>query len=537
MSDMGSGAIAKQSLSGYSDSISINKDAQSVSILQNKQNYPKHAGIMMHSNGVNGNVESGGNTVSDARSTCDGNHVHAFQTSVSKGDTLYDILLRTQISENVAFRITKVINKLYRLSTLQANDKIYIALVKNSINTDNGCTTHNKKAILHFINYDDKYACNHRESIVSHINVLINDKLFKLTLDPAKKLYTVVLGRGDIDRIYDFGYTTKYRSSVRMLQLSGAQNLPSAHSVSGVNVSGAKLTPENTAHRLHTDKLVVRGTLSSESVISSLKRAGVNNAVFHKVMKVLGKRGINLNTDFKKNGKFVILYERKMQKLLYIAMEMKSPHNMLELYRFEHQGSVKFYDKNGISATRWTLLHSPLHKAKVSSSFGMRMHPILHYTRMHKGIDFTAKYGAPIFATGNGKVDSISHDYQYGKFIKIKHDKEYSTLYAHMSHFAKGIKSGSKVKQGQIIGFVGTTGLTNGAHVHYELRKNGTPINPIHYRPNFVAYTTVLKLSEFKSQVAMMKNTVRNISNRETYFFAENNNKNKKNFLPSPTQY
>jgi len=113
------------------------------------------------------------------------------------------------------------------------------------------------------------------------------------------------------------------------------------------------------------------------------------------------------------------------------------------------------------------------------SGFGMRRHPILGYSKMHTGVDWAAPHGTPIFAAGNGLVERAGWESGYGKFILLRHPNGYETAYGHMTAFAKGIKEGKRVRQGQVIGFVGSTGLSTGAHVHYEIRINGRFVNPM----------------------------------------------------------
>ena len=134
------------------------------------------------------------------------------------------------------------------------------------------------------------------------------------------------------------------------------------------------------------------------------------------------------------------------------------------------------YDKNGKSA-RKALMKTPINGASLSSSFGMRKHPILGYNKMHRGTDFAAPKGTPVMASGDGKIIRARWCGGGGNCIKIKHNSTYSTVYAHLSKFASSIKEGTRVKQGRIIGYVGSTGMSTGAHLHYEVIENGKKIN------------------------------------------------------------
>ena len=147
-------------------------------------------------------------------------------------------------------------------------------------------------------------------------------------------------------------------------------------------------------------------------------------------------------------------------------------------YRFtpSDDGQVEYFDDSGQSVKKF-LMKTPINGARLSSSFGNRKHPVLGYTKLHKGTDFAAPTGTPIYAAGNGKLVTYGPNGTYGNFAKIQHANGYQTAYAHMSRFAKGVSKGSFVKQGQIIGYVGTTGRSTGPHLHYEVYVNNKPVN------------------------------------------------------------
>ena len=149
-------------------------------------------------------------------------------------------------------------------------------------------------------------------------------------------------------------------------------------------------------------------------------------------------------------------------------------------YRFQtpDDGVVDFYDESGKSAKKF-LVRKPVNNAIMRSGFGSRRHPILGYVKMHTGVDWATAYGTPIFASGNGVVEVAGWEGGYGKYVKIKHNNGYETAYGHMSAFAKGLEVGKRVRQGQVIGFVGSTGQSTGAHVHYEILVNGRFVDPM----------------------------------------------------------
>ena len=160
--------------------------------------------------------------------------------------------------------------------------------------------------------------------------------------------------------------------------------------------------------------------------------------------------------------------------IIFSNLKLSGVNN--SLYYFDKEGSEGHYDKNGKSAKK-ALMKTPINGARLSSSFGMRKHPIDGYNKMHRGTDFAAEMGTPIMASGDGIIVRAGWCGGGGNCIKIKHNSTYQTVYAHMSNFARGIKKRLRVKQGQIIGYVGSTGNSTGPHLHYEVIKNNKKIN------------------------------------------------------------
>jgi len=224
------------------------------------------------------------------------------------------------------------------------------------------------------------------------------------------------------------------------------------------------------------------------TIDSSLFEAGKDAAVPIETMTQVIK-SFSYDIDFEREihpgDRFEIVYERfedehgrlaRTGNLLFAALIQKGIAK--EIYRFEPlDGSADFYNARGESV-RKELLRTPLDIVRITSKFGMRKHPVLGYSRMHKGVDFAASTGTPIFAAGNGVIAKIGKMRGYGNYIQIKHNSQYATAYAHMSRFAKGMKKGSKVQQGDVIGYVGSTGMSTGPHLHYEVLVDGKQINP-----------------------------------------------------------
>ncbi len=165
-------------------------------------------------------------------------------------------------------------------------------------------------------------------------------------------------------------------------------------------------------------------------------------------------------------------------ELLYAALDTRRANK--GFYRFTPPGAKipEWFDETGRSARRF-LMRTPINGARLSSSFGMRRHPILGYSKMHRGVDFAAPTGTPILAAGNGVVEKAGLFGGYGRYVRIRHGDGYQTAYAHMSRFARGVRAGARVTQGQVIGYVGTTGRSTGPHLHYEVLRNGAQVNPM----------------------------------------------------------
>jgi murein DD-endopeptidase MepM/ murein hydrolase activator NlpD len=192
---------------------------------------------------------------------------------------------------------------------------------------------------------------------------------------------------------------------------------------------------------------------------------------------------VDFQRDIRKNDNFQIMYEVfeddngkifETGNIIFADLKLSGESNAL--YYFNKKGSEGHYDKNGKSVEK-ALMKTPINGARLSSPYGMRKHPIDGYNKMHRGTDFAAPMGTPIMASGSGVVTRARWCGGGGNCIKIRHNSTYQTIYAHMRNFARGIKEGSRVKQGQIIGYVGSTGKSTGPHLHYEVVVNGKKIN------------------------------------------------------------
>ena len=205
----------------------------------------------------------------------------------------------------------------------------------------------------------------------------------------------------------------------------------------------------------------------------------INPNIIFKFAQIYGFE-VDFQRDIRKNDSFQIIYEEykiiEFGDIIYANLILRG--KSLELYYFksEKDNINDHFDANGQSIKR-TLMKTPINGARLSSSFGKRKHPILGYTKLHAGTDFAAPTGTPIMASGSGVILKAGWCGGGGNCVKIRHNSTYSTVYAHMSKFARGIKKGIRVNQGQTIGYVGSTGMSTGPHLHYEVIKNGVKIN------------------------------------------------------------
>ncbi len=233
--------------------------------------------------------------------------------------------------------------------------------------------------------------------------------------------------------------------------------------------------------QLYKKEVVVKKVITN-NLYSSAISSGVEPNIIVEFARIFGFE-VDFQRDIRKGDWFEILYEkfeddnnkvRDTGKIIYASMYVNGEE--INLYNFKYKNEENYYDIKGKSITK-SLMKTPINGARLSSSFGMRKHPILGFNKMHRGTDFAAPSGTPIMASGSGTVTRARWCGGGGNCVKIKHNSTYETIYAHMKAFAKGIKEGRKVKQGQIIGYVGSTGLSTGPHLHYEVVVNGKKVN------------------------------------------------------------
>jgi murein DD-endopeptidase MepM/ murein hydrolase activator NlpD len=218
------------------------------------------------------------------------------------------------------------------------------------------------------------------------------------------------------------------------------------------------------------------GGVISDSLFLSAQRQGVPASVTAQLIRIFSY-DVDFQRGIKEGDHFELYFDRTVSAdgtrtregdILYARLTLAGSPITLFRYADNDGGNVDYFHENGESI-RKALMKTPIDGARLSSGYGMRWHPILGYTKMHKGVDFAAPRGTPVMAAGDGVVEKASTFGTYGNYIKIRHKNNYSTAYAHLSGYATGLRAGARVRQGQIIGYVGTTGRSTGPHLHYEV--------------------------------------------------------------------
>ena len=240
--------------------------------------------------------------------------------------------------------------------------------------------------------------------------------------------------------------------------------------------------------KMLTKKVVVEKRAAkvtiSNSLFADLAKAGVPDGIIGQMIKTYSW-SIDFQRDIQGGEKVEVLYSVRVtedgsymrsHELLYANLMIKGKERPIYLFE-KKDGTQDYYDTKG-RTVRKALLKTPVDGARVSSGYGLRRHPVLGYSKMHKGIDFAAPTGTPVYAAGKGVIERASRFSSFGNYVKIKHNDKYHTAYAHLHKYGKGIRKGVRVKQGQIIGYVGTTGRSTGPHLHYEIHVNGRATNP-----------------------------------------------------------
>lgn len=251
----------------------------------------------------------------------------------------------------------------------------------------------------------------------------------------------------------------------------------------------------------------------TDSLFAAGSAADVPNAIMTEMVRIFSW-DVDFQRDIQRNDRFEVMFESVVDesgrivhtgRVLYASLTLSGERKAMYLHKLA-DGSTNYFDEKGQSAKK-ALMRTPIDGARLSSSFGVRKHPILGYNKMHKGADFAAPPGTPIFAAGDGVIEMAGWNGAYGKYVRIRHNQEYSTAYAHMRAIQNGVTQGKRIRQGQVIGFVGTTGRSTGPHLHFEILHGGTQVNPMRVKMPAGEKLAGKELARFEAARDTLKST------------------------------
>ena len=367
---------------------------------------------------------------------------------------LFYILFSNQISQISKPQIDNV-DDLAKLKRFEILKKYFIERYQSPY-TKRKYTIQNNDSIEKILNnYDVKY---------SEIKSIVNDL-------KKKKLSNIYTGR-ELEIVIKKNDNEKNNIINIIYPVSNTLIVEIRRSPKGFNI-------KKNIIKLNKKEVVIKNTIRS-NLYSSAVQVGIEPNIIVEFARIFGFE-IDFQRDIRKNDSFEIYYERFVNdkgvvkdtgKIIYASMHVNNQE--INLYNFKYKDESGYYDLNGKSIVK-ALMKTPVNGARLSSSFGNRKHPILGFNIQHNGTDFAAPMWTPIMASWNGKGVRARWCGGGGNCIKIRHNSSYSTVYAHLSKFAT--REGRRVKQGQVIGYVGSTGMSTGPHLHYEVHFNGKPIN------------------------------------------------------------
>ena len=261
-----------------------------------------------------------------------------------------------------------------------------------------------------------------------------------------------------------------------------------------------------------SENTLIKGIIKSSLYLSAIKSGMPENTLLE-MINLLGF-SVDFQREIRVGDTFEIMFNKEIDVLKNSLIQTKPidfvsinlSGTKLSFYKYHDEyGLPQYYDENGKSSKR-TIMKTPINGAKLTSRYGKRKHPVLGYTKLHRGIDFAAPAGTPIFAAGDGIVEKAGWNGSYGRYIRIRHTGTYKTAYAHLSGIHKRIKIGSRISQGKIIGYVGSSGRSTGAHLHYEVLRNDKQVNPMNIKLPAGKNLNKKYLSAFKQKVKQVLN-------------------------------
>ena len=337
-------------------------------------------------------------------------------------------------------------------------------------------------------------------SFFFNIDFIPNKKIIKVVAGDSlqKILLKEKISKEEVNKIYQ-----KIKSIIDLTKIRQGQTITivfrtkqNKPSISRITFQVDELSTAYICYRNKTDDYEVRLNQKNLEKVNFLAKGVIVNSLFASAQKIdvdaevivefarIFGFEIDFQRDIRKNDEFKIFYERfeddegenfKNGNILFAYL--KNSGREIKLYRYkDSKNNIGYFTPDGKSIEK-ALMKTPINGARLSSGFGFRKHPILGYNKLHQGTDFAARRGTPVMASGSGTVERASWFGAYGKYVRIRHNSTYKTAYAHLSKFGRNIKAGKKVRQGQIIGYVGSTGRSTGPHLHYEVLVNNKRIN------------------------------------------------------------
>ena len=341
-----------------------------------------------------------------------------------------------------------------------------------------------KKTLTYmFDNFDSRYlTIEHKVSSGESLNVILEKyEIPKLEIKKIKKELSKKknLNNLKINQLIKFTIDKSNQKKVInfFFPISRTKKIQLVRNLKNDNFEAKEITKNL------NKKIIFKEGKISQSLYRSAIKSNILPNIIVEFARIYGFQ-VDFQRDIRKNDAYQIIYEIfqdedgkifETGKIIFANLILGGQENSLYLF-IDKKKNGEHYDLNGKSV-RKALMKTPINGARLSSSFGIRKHPILGFNKMHKGTDFAAKKGTPIMASGDGKIIKARWCGGGGNCVKIKHNSTYSTIYAHLSKFAAGIKEGVRVKQGRIIGYVGSTGMSTGPHLHYEVIENKKKIN------------------------------------------------------------
>ncbi len=389
------------------------------------------------------------------------------QHQIKVGDTLLKILLDIGTSESDTFEILSEIRKVYDPKSIKVGDKITIKYNNQASSDIKKIESKNGENLL-------KKEEVRKKAVIESINI-----------NPSPETEIIVSSRKSVDNIYHYQ---------------------------------AKKISKTLTKQILKYAVTIKDGLYNDGIA-----AGISPNIMINMIN-LYSFDIDFQRDIRDNDKFEILFESfydekgnhiKDGNVLFTSLNLQQKRT-IDMYLSNIGGKNEYFDSKGNSVKK-SLLKTPINGARISSGFGMRRHPILGYSKMHKGIDFAAPTGTPIFAAGAGTITYYGIKGGYGNFVQIRHNKDYSTGYGHASRLIKKLKVGSKVQQGEIVAYVGSTGRSTGPHLHYEIIIKGQQVNPANVKSTSGIKLTGAILKKFMAGKSEIDKYLRTIPNQSRF--------------------